>query len=155
MFVSDTLQELAIMIDVLNPISIDDSPVLFSLSKGRDCLRGKGFWKFNSSLTKDQNYIIEIKKLIHSFWTANKSLFNHQLKRKLLKYEVQRFTSNHTKHIAKEKSQQRINLENQLQILEKSVDENDNLCKYNSIKNELDAIHNHIREGRRIRSKCD
>ena len=55
------------MTAILTPISTDYSPVLFSVSKGKDCLRGKGFWKFNSSLTNDQNYITEIKKLICSF----------------------------------------------------------------------------------------
>ena len=66
-FISNTLQELVTTTEILTPISIDHSPVIFSLSKGNDCLRGKGFWKFNSSLTKDQNYITEIKKLIRSF----------------------------------------------------------------------------------------
>ena len=31
----------------------------------------------------------------------------------------------------------------------------DNLSKYNSIKNELDLIYDHITEGMRIRSKCN
>ena len=69
--------------------------------KRKRCLRGKGIWKFNSSLSKDQNYIVEIKKMIHSFCTANKSLSNHQLKVELLEYEVQKFTMNYMKHIAK------------------------------------------------------
>ena len=59
------------------------------------------------------------------------------------------------KQIAKEKRQQRTNLENQLKILEKSLDEDDNLSKYNAIKNELDAIYDHITEGICVRSKCD
>ena len=49
------------MTDILTPISTDHSPVLFSLSKEKICLRGKGFWKFNSSLTEYQDYIIETK----------------------------------------------------------------------------------------------
>ena len=53
-FISNTLQELVTTTEILTPISTDHSPVIFSLSKGNDCLRGKGFWKFNSSLTKDQ-----------------------------------------------------------------------------------------------------
>ena len=31
----------------------------------------------------------------------------------------------------------------------------DNLSKYDSVKNELDEIYDHIAEGIRIRSKCD
>ena len=44
-------------------------------------------------------------------------------------------------------------LRNQLKILEKCLDKVDNLSKYNAIKNELDAIYDHITEGIRIRSK--
>ena len=93
--------------------------------------------------------------MICSFCTANKSLSNRQLKWELLKYEVRKFTINYTKQIAKEKRQQRTNLENQLKILEKNLDEDDNLIKYNNIKNELDAIYNHIARGICIRSKCN
>ena len=50
------------MTDILSPISADQSPVLFSFSKGKITIRGTALWKFNSSLTKDQNYKTEIKK---------------------------------------------------------------------------------------------
>ena len=56
--------------------------------------------------------------------------------------------------LQKKKRQQRANLENQLKELEKNLDE-DNLSKYNRIKNELDVIYDHITEGMRIRSKCN
>ena len=118
-FVSNTLQELVTTTEILTPISPDRSPVLFTLSKGRNCARGKGFWKFNGSLSKDQKYKTEIKKLIGSSCTTNESLFNSQLKWELLKYEVQNFIINFTKQLAKEKRQHRTNLENQLKKLEK------------------------------------
>ena len=148
-FISNTLQELVTTTEILTPISIDHCAVIFSLSKGNDCLRGKGYWKLNSSLAKYQNYITEIKILLRSFF------LNRQLKWELLKYEVQKFTFNYTKQIAKEKRKQQTHLENQLIILEKCLDEDDNISKYNAIKNELDAIYDHITEGIRIRSKCN
>ena len=40
-------------------------------------------------------------------------------------------------------------------MLEKCLDEDDNLSKYNAIKNELDTIYDHITEGICIRSKCE
>ena len=100
-FISNTLQELVTATNILTPILTDHSPIIFSLSKGNNCLRGKGFWKFNCSLTKDQNYINEIKKLVRSFCT----IYNRQLKWELLKYEVRKFIINYTKRIAKEKRQ--------------------------------------------------
>ena len=67
----NTLQELVTMTKTLTPISTDHSLVLFSLSKEKNTIRGKGFWKFNSYLIKDQNYIIEIEKLIYNFSNKN------------------------------------------------------------------------------------
>ena len=87
----------------MTPISPDHSPVLSSLSKRKHCLRGKEFWEFNTSLTKDPNYITEIKKLVHSFCTTNNSSFNCQLKWELLKYEVRKITIKYTKQMAKER----------------------------------------------------
>ena len=55
--------------------------------------------------------------MIRSFCSANKSLSNRQLKWELLKYKIRKFTINYTKHIAKEKRQQRTNLENQLMTM--------------------------------------
>ena len=142
------------MTDILTPISTNHCPVLFSLSKENFTIRGIGLWKFNSSLTKDQNYKTEIKKLIRNFSNENEFLSNRQLKGELLKYEVRKFTIKYTKHVAKEKRQLRTNLENQLKKLEEKLDE-DNLSKYDSVKNELDEMYDHIAEGIRIRSKCD
>ena len=116
MFISNTLQNFVTKAEVLTPISSDHSPVLFSLSKEKGYSRSKRIWKFNSSLTKDQDYIVEIKKMIRSFCTANKSLSNPQLKWTLLKFEVRKFIINYAKQIAKEKRQQKTNLENQLKI---------------------------------------
>ena len=40
-------------------------------------------------------------------------------------------------------------------MLEKCLDEDDNLSKYNAIKNELEVIYDHITKGIHIRSKCE
>ena len=120
------------MTDILTSISADHSPVLFSLSKEKITIRGTGLWKFNISLTKDQNYKTEIKKLSRNFSNENEFLLNGQLKWELLKYEVKKFTIKYTKHTAKEKRQLKTNLENQLKKLEGKLDE-DNLSKYDSI----------------------
>ena len=47
------------------------------------------------------------------------------------------------------------NLESKLKKLEISLDDANNLGKYDSIKNELDVIYDHVAEGIRIRSKYD
>ena len=50
------------------------------------------------------------------------------------------------------KTRTRANLEKKLKILNKNLDEDDYLSKYNSIKTEFDAIYDLTTEGIRIRS---
>ena len=79
-FISNGLQEFVSTTDILTPISIDHSPVLFSLSQEKGNIRSKGFWKFNSLLIKDQAYINKIKDLIRNFDTKNDCDFSWPLK---------------------------------------------------------------------------
>ena len=57
--------------------------------------------------------------------------------------------------LCKGKKTKNTKFEKWIKKLEISLDHATNLGKYNSIKNELDAIYNHIAEGIHIRSKCD
>ena len=111
--ISNTLQEFENMREILTPlISADHSLVLFSLSKEKNpAIRGEGFGKFNSSLSKGQNYMTEIKKLIYHFSTKSESIFNCQVKQDLIKYQVKKCTIKYMKHAGKEKGQQRTNLD--------------------------------------------
>lgn len=76
------------------------------------------FGNFRIPQLKTKTILTEIK-MIHSFCTTGKSLSKCQLKWKLSKYELWKFSVNYTKHIAKEIRQQRTNLENLLKILKK------------------------------------
>ena len=46
-------------------------------------------------------------------------------------------------------------MESELKKLENDLESSDNLRKYESLKNDLELIYDHIAEGVRIRSKCD
>ena len=139
-FISNGLQEFASTTDILTPISTDHSPVLFFLSQEKGNIRSIGFWKFNSSLIKDQNYINEIKDLIPNFDTKNDCDFSWQLKWEFLKNKIRKFTIHYSKGFVKERKQKISKLESELKKLEISLDDANNFGKYNCIKNELDAI---------------
>ena len=129
--------------------------MFFCLSQEKGHNRTKGFWKFNSSLIKDQKCINKIRDLIRNFDTKNDSNFSRQLKGEFLKYEISKFTIHYSKGLAKERKKKILNLERELKKLEISLDDPNKLGKYNTIKNALDAIYDHIAEGIRIRSKCN
>ena len=93
--------------------------------------------------------------MIRNFDTKNDCVCTRQLKWEFLKYEIRKFTIHYTKGLAKEGKQKNSNLESKLKKLKISLDDANNFGKYNGIKNELDAIYDHIVEGIRFRSKWE
>ena len=66
-------------------------------------------------------YDSEIKHLVSSFLSNDISNMNAQLKWKLLKYEIHKFTIDYTKHKAKERRKQETYLESELKNLENNL----------------------------------
>ena len=62
--ISNVLQESIIKTDVLASFCTDHSPILFSLQLKDMPTRGKGFWKFNNSLTSNDDYVEKMKNQI-------------------------------------------------------------------------------------------
>ena len=60
-FISNSLQDVITHADFFVAFSTDHSPVTISISKNKNPIHGHGFWKFNSSLLSDQNYITKTK----------------------------------------------------------------------------------------------
>ena len=71
---------------------------------------------------------------------------NAQLKWEVLKYEIHKFTIDYKKRKAKEKRKQQVYLESKLKKLENNLEKTDKLRKYESLKNDLELIYDHIAE---------
>ena len=63
-FIANSLQDVITHADFFTALSTEHSPVTISIPKSKNCIHGHGFWKFNSSLLSDQNYVTKTKKLI-------------------------------------------------------------------------------------------
>ena len=50
--------------DVLASLLTDHSPITFSYCKNEESNRGRGFWKFNNSLTENGEYVLQMKNFI-------------------------------------------------------------------------------------------
>ena len=98
-FISNSLQDVITHTDFFAALSTDHSPVTISISRSKN--RGHGFWKFNSSLLSDQNYVTKTKNLIQTFHSNENLIPNAQLKWELLKYEIQKFTINYIQKTCK------------------------------------------------------
>ena len=63
-FISNSLQESVKTKDTLAAFSTDHSPTVLSLYHLKEFHWGRGLWKFNKSLIKNENYRKQIKTLI-------------------------------------------------------------------------------------------
>ena len=130
-FISNSLQDVITHADFFTALSTDHSPVTISIPKSKNRIHGHSFWKFNSSLLSDQNYVTKTKNLIQTFHSNQKFTPNAQLKWELLKYQIQKFTMNYSKKLAKERRENKTLLENKLKELEGNLNAEDNIQSYN------------------------
>ena len=142
----------------LTPVQSDHSPIVLHISSISDKTRGRGYWKFNNSLTEDKDFVEKLRTYINDV----KSTFNeHQHSRinwEFLKYKIQRFSNRYTLERAKKRKERQKALESRLRELEQRIVDNEaeteNIINgYESTKAELEQIHNHIANGIILRSK--
>ena len=72
--------------------------------------RGKGFWKFNNSLTSNNKLVEKTKTQISEILRMldQEKITNKHLRWGFLKYKIRKFTINFSKKIVKEENKDRI-----------------------------------------------
>ena len=122
----------------------------------KDKNRGKGLWKFNNSLTANDEFVdkmkIYIKDILENMDKEN--IVDEQLRWEFLKYEIRKFSIIFSKNLAKIKKIETSSLESKLKLLE-TTEKFDSNSEYIECKNKLEQIYTEKANGIRIRSKCD
>ena len=117
--------------------------------------RGKGFWKFNNSLTSNDDYVEKMKNQISetiSMLDQDKITDKH-LRWEFLKYEIRKFTINSPKKLVKEQIKDQLFLEKELKKLEKNLNNFSNEY-YLERKQKIQNIYTKKVNGKKIRSIC-
>ena len=153
--ISNSLQGVITHVDFFATRSTHNSAFTISISKNKYCIHNHGFWKFNSFLLSDQNYVRQTKNLTQTIHSSQNFIPNIQLKWDLLKREIQKFSINYSRKLAKERKENETLLENKLKKQQDNLNTEDNIQSYVIHKKELDSIYDYIVEGIRIWSKCD
>ena len=119
-FISNSLKESIKTTDTLAAFYTDHSPISFSLCHLKKILRGKGLWKFNKFLIKNENYREQLKKLIKNALENldQDNIIDPQFRWEYLKYEIRKFSIHFSKGIARNKKTERKYLENKFKNLE-------------------------------------
>ena len=141
--------------DIKPSIYSDHSIVEINLEGASNISRGKGFWKFNSSLLTDRAYTHKVKECIRETMENNRELENKSLLWDLIKCKIRGMTVSYSSFKAKEQRQMETDLKKKLEELERNMHENNNrLLDYETTKREFEDIQKHKTRGIMIRSRA-
>ena len=89
-YISDYIQISVKNTDVLASLLTDHSPITFSCFSNEESNRGRGFWKFNNSLIENEEYVLQMKKIILNTLNVlfNVNIPDDQVKWEYLKHNI-------------------------------------------------------------------
>ena len=99
-------------------IKSDHSIVKFSLKINDSLKRGRGFFKFNSQLLKDRDYVYKVKRLINQAKEDHDVETNHGLLCDTIKCEIRGFTIGYSSAKRKREKEFEKDLKDRLSYLE-------------------------------------
>ena len=102
-FISDFLQELVEIADILPSVQSDHSTPKLKFSPFS--------WKFNNSLTTNKCFVDLMKSNIPTIYEESRELKDPLMRSEFLKYQIRQFTINYSKEKASERKARRISLE--------------------------------------------
>ena len=94
------------------------------LSNNFNKKRGPGFWKFNTTLLKDETYVTALKINIPTFKEKYKEIHDLGLKWNLIKMEIRGFTRQYSKRKAKKCRDEEKSLHRKVKDLQAKVENN-------------------------------
>ena len=138
--------------DIAPGLRSDHSIVKMSLNIKNSQEKGRGFFKFNSSLLRDTKYVKEVKEIIANY-NKESNDENLGLKWDTLKSLIRGYTIGYATAKKEQTNKFEYELKTRLEILEKDLNEN-NYLEYSSIKKDLEQIHHEYALGVQLRSKA-
>ena len=157
-FISEHLLNYVEDSGILLAIQSDHSRITLSLKTGNEATKGRGFWKFNSSLLHNQIYVRDLKTVISQTAERHCNQTDPATLWELVKLEVRSFTIPYC--VAKKRRQ----IENQkelnkrytrlFEIVNSNTELNENIInEFNHVKHELENIKRERARGIILRSK--
>jgi len=150
----------------INPGYRSDHSIISLNIKINNQTRGKGFWKFNTSLLHDEQYIQEIKQVIRENIERyaipgqnleNKDILfeiNDQLFFETLKMEIRKKTISYSSKKKRETNRMQQNIKQMIEDLSnKPIIEQEELNRINELTEQLQVIRNNQIKGMLVRSK--
>jgi hypothetical protein len=156
--ISNALQEDIENVDVIPAIKTDHSAIVLVIDGIDKQSRGRSFWKFNSSLLGDEQYMDLIKGSVTSWLNEFTEIVDPRALWDILKYKIRQITiSSYGKRKAKDRKKKLAELEKNVKLSEEKcvVDPtHDNLSELEILKTEYDHHIDYITQGAILRSRA-
>ena len=155
--ISDDMQYDVKFCKKLTAVQNDHAPILLHVSSMKeDQSRGRGYWKFNNSLTEDDHFVESLKSYIKNF---KPSFDGPRVYWEFLKYKIFRILKGYANEQAEKRQTRRTALEKKVCDFEKQVVETKGnsesiVAEYENAKNELEKLYDYITNGIILRSKA-
>ena len=109
------------------PLNSDHSPVKLKLWTDLADNRGRGYWKFNSSLLGNNQFVFDMKNKINEKSSTFKDFDDPRVNWEYLKFKMRQFSRFTAKQLSKSRKEAREKLESKIENFEK----NEIHCKMN------------------------
>ncbi len=156
-FASEHLLNNLISAEILPGFHSDHSLICLMFDNN-DIKTGKGFWKFNSSLLYDSEYVHSIKSIIAECSIKYKYIEDKRVTWELVKMDIRNFTVPFCIN-KKKKDQVHENLlykrhAELFELIQTNINDKDIETEYKNINTEIEQIERHKARGIILRSKC-
>ena len=139
----------------LCPLSSDHSPVKLKLQTDLADDKGRGYWKFNSSLLENNQFVFDMKNKINEKSSTFKDFDDPRVNREYLKFKMGQFSRFTAKQLSNSRKEAREKLESKIENFEKNENPlQDEFADYEEAKMELEKIYDHITDGIILRCKA-
>jgi exonuclease III len=140
----------------INPsVKSDHSIITIKFNILKKDSKGRGFWKFNSNLLRDNNYIQIVKDTITECKDQYSYIEDKGMMWDAIKCEIRSRTISYTAWLSKLRRQEYNNLMNEIQELEENNETlSANMDEYNLKKNQVESILLEQAKGIQIRSRA-
>ena len=155
--ISDACQDDVEDADIIPSINSDHSAIVLHFSTIEKQNHGPSYWKFNSSLTNDTNYVTLINQSIPVWLNEFKDVTDKRVLWDLIKYRVRQVTIKYSKERARERREKLSQIETLLKQCEDdcSTDPTSgNIEKLEMLKGEYNSIYEYLSQGAIIRSRA-
>ena len=155
--VSNGMQEDIDNVDIIPSLKSDHSAIVLSINRIESRPRGPSFWKLNSSLLDDKEYVSLIN-MKYPLWNDEfKEVNDPRLFWDLMKYRIRQESISYSKLKAKERRSKMAVLESKLNDCQKMCDQDpspENMNMFEVLKTEFELQNDYITQGAIIRTRA-